>query len=99
MFRIPQVVHNLVGQVSEDEVVDAVYVEVRLPLDAADALPEAHVEATHRLRLEVRPADLEVPQVGAEVVELLGRRHAMRAGEVGHDRGAGAEIRVHADGR
>ena len=95
-----QVVRHLVGPVPEDEVVDVVEVDVEVASHAAGLVPEAQVDPERRLGIEIRVANLEgeVPDVRAEVVELLQRRRTVRVGEVGDEGAVGAEVGVQADG-
>ena len=69
----------------EDEVLDVVDVEVQVTLDTGGSVPKAEVQPECCLRFEIRVADLEVPEMRAEVVELLKSRDAMRVHEAGHE--------------
>ena len=79
----PQAVHNLVGQVSEDEVVDTVDVDVRLPLDAAEALPAlADICAAERVWFHVDAADggfAVLTSRGAAALEGIDRADSINA--------------------
>ena len=91
----------LAGAFAEDEVVDAVDVDVHAGPRALGLVAQAQVEAERRLGVEIGVADLEgeVPDVGTEVVQLLEGGGAVRRRDVGHERAARAEIGVEAEGR